>query len=387
MRLNIKYATIQKIIILLCVLGVLSLLSKQIRIKEENNIKEFNSKSIKKYLLEHNEIIKSSKPLLWIHIPREINARKWENFGSPNSDNLNMPFIYLTIRSIIENCNKSFTICLIDDDSFAKLLPGWEIDLHKINNPILDNVRTLGFLKILYLYGGLLCPNSFLCQRDLIDLYNLSYTNNIVVCFEKLNLGTSHILSNYVPNIRFLASYPQNNTIKELSNYMESLISKDISQESVFLERIGMECEKYVEKQLISKQEGSLIGIKNSNNKDITLDDLLNSSFVNFDNNKYGIFIPLINRHKYEWFLYLNAHEIFNSDTIIGKQLLLTLGEQFLLQNNVQIGSNDLINKNNLSTQDIKHIIDSNVGYWETPLHPSIWGLKPNLLGNNLIKK
>ena len=138
MKLKIKPESIGKILLLIGILASLSYISKYIKSKEDNLNKEFNANSINKYLLEQDEILKSSKPILWIHIPREKNARKIKNLGSPNSDDLNMPYVYLTVRSIIEKCGKSFTICLIDDDSFKKLLPGWEIDLDKLKNPILD---------------------------------------------------------------------------------------------------------------------------------------------------------------------------------------------------------------------------------------------------------
>ena len=125
MKLKIKPESIGKILLLIGILASLSYISKHIKSKEDELNKEFNANSINKYLLEQEEILKSSKPILWIHIPREKNARKINNLASPNSDNLNMPYVYLTVRSIIEKCGKSFTICLIDDDSFKKLLPGW----------------------------------------------------------------------------------------------------------------------------------------------------------------------------------------------------------------------------------------------------------------------
>ena len=390
MPFKLKPESIGKIFLLIGILGALSYVSKELKNKEDDVNKQFNSNSVNQYLLEHDDIIKSKKPILWIHIPREVNARNWKNFGSPNSKDLNMPFIYLTVRSIIEKCGQSFTICLIDDDSFAKLLPGWEINMDKLRSPILDNVRTMGFLKLLYLYGGLICPNSFLCQRDMIDLYNLSYTNSIAVSFEKKNNGSSNISSEYVPDVRFMTSYPQNETIKQLCSFMEELISKDNTHESSFLERIGMQCEKYVQSQQISKHNGSLIGIKKHNNKDVQLEDLLGSDFVEFDGAKYGIYIPDIKRRKYEWFNYLNAYEIMTSDTTIGKQILITLGEELVAQTGVEETPNFDIEKNilqqNMTPQEMKQINESNVGYWETPLGAPVWGLKPNNLGNHLIK-
>lgn len=395
MSIKIKPQSIGKILLLIGMLAALSYISKNLKTKEDTLNNQLNSNYIKNYLLDHNEILKSTKPIIWIHIPREKNARKWDNFASPNSDNLNMPFIYLTVRSIIEKCNESFTICLIDDDSFAKLLPGWEINLDKIKGPTLDNVRTMGFLKLLFLYGGILCPNSFLCQRNLIDLYNLSYTNDIAVSFQMKNVSTSNTLYQYLPNIRFMVSYPQNETIKQLSSFMEQVISRDNTNETQFLQRIGMQCQNLVNNNKISLHDGSLIGIKNANNKDVLLENLFSSDFVNFDDNRYGILIPDIQRRKFEWFNYLNAYEIMSSDTTIGKQILLTLGNNMEHNDNVDNSVKETPNFNidvntltqNISLDEIHAIHNTNIGYWNTPLDAPIWGLKPNFLGNNLIKK
>lgn len=391
MTFKFKPETIGKILLLIGMLASLSYVSKRIKSKEDELNKEFNANSINQYLLDHDDILKSSKPIVWIHIPREKNAKKIKNLGSPNSDDLNMPYVYLTVRSIIEKCGKSFTICLIDDDSFRKLLPGWEIDLDKLKNPILDNIRTLGLLKLLYLYGGILCPHSFLCQRDMIDLYNLSFTNSIAISFEKQNISISNIVSDYVSNVRFMVSYPLNDTIKQLCSFMEELISKDNTQESTFLERIGMHCEKFVNNTQISKQCGSYIGVKKANNKDVQLEDLMTSDYVEFSESRYGILIPQINRPKFEWFNYLNAREIMSSDTTIGKQILLTLGDEIVVEDKIQETPNFDIDKNilpqNMKPQEMKQIHDSHIGYWETPLGAPVWGLKPNNLGDHLLKK
>ena len=70
-----------------------------------------NYEKIKKYLLNDSSIAKSKKPILWIHIPYELNSRSWESFYSRTSTNLNLPFINLCIQSIIDKCGKSFKIC------------------------------------------------------------------------------------------------------------------------------------------------------------------------------------------------------------------------------------------------------------------------------------
>ena len=390
MAIKITPRTIGKVLGLLVILGLLSYFSKKIREKDDKLNAEFNSNSIDKYLLEHTDILKSSRPVLWIHVPRELNARRWQNFGSPNSEDLNQPYIYLTVRSIIEKCGESFTICIIDDDSFAKLLPGWEINLDKLGSPILENVRTLGCLKLLYLYGGLMCPKSFLCQKDLVNVYNMSISKHKMIAFEKKNQGISAMEDKYVCDLQFCATFPQNETVKHMTTMMEELISSNNTHETQFVERIGMTCKQYDIHQLDGKQ----IGIKKANDKCVILEDLMTSDFVNFATEKYGILIPekeILKRRKFEWFASLNSQAVLTSETFIGKQLLLTLGENTLNKhgNRVQDLPNDDITKNeiqNIKREEMEDLKERHVGFWKTPSGTPVWGLKPNHLGDHLDK-
>ena len=83
---------------------------------------------------------------------------------------LNQPYLQLCVESIINCCGKSFHICLIDDNSFSKLIPDWKIDFDKIANPVKTHMRTLAMSRVLYYYGGLLIPNSTLVLKDLSTL-------------------------------------------------------------------------------------------------------------------------------------------------------------------------------------------------------------------------
>jgi hypothetical protein len=151
--------------LILVIAGILYRKFEDKRIREENRD---NYDAIKNYLLDDVTLAKSKKPILWIHVPYEYNSRKWLSFYSRSSYDLNQPYLYLTVKSILKNCDNSFTICFVDDSSFKKLIPGWNIDMTKISNPISDNMRKLALMKLIYIYGGMICPISFLCMKDLI---------------------------------------------------------------------------------------------------------------------------------------------------------------------------------------------------------------------------
>jgi len=155
------------LLFILIVVGFLYRRFEDKRIKEEQGD---TYEAIQKYLLDGVTLGKSKKPILWIHVPYEYNSRQWLSFGSRSSFDLNQPYLYLTVRSIIKHCDESFTICIIDDASFKRLIPGWNVNMTSISDPILSNMRMLGMMKLLHIYGGMFCPLSFVCLKDLNDL-------------------------------------------------------------------------------------------------------------------------------------------------------------------------------------------------------------------------
>ena len=138
------------------------------RIREEDK-EDYDN--IQKYLLNDNDLDSSKKPILWIHIPYEYNSRNWLSFGSRSSLDLNQPYLYLTMKSIIDKCSESFRVCIIDDKSFDKLIPNWNINMSRFGNPVSCKIRTLAMTQLLQKYGGLVVPPSFLCFQDLITMY------------------------------------------------------------------------------------------------------------------------------------------------------------------------------------------------------------------------
>jgi hypothetical protein len=73
--------------------------------------------------------------------------------------------------------------------------------------------------------------------------------------------------------------------------------------------------------------DGKLIGCKTKDNKPVYIDDLLQSSYINFDKNIQGIYIPsneILNRIKYQWFARLSPKQLYNANVILSKYLLLS---------------------------------------------------------------
>lgn len=354
--------------IILITVGILYRWMEDKRIKEEN---KDSFDAIQKYLLDDVTLAKSKKPILWIHVPYEYNSRKWLSFGSRSSYELNQPYLYLTVKSIIKNCDKSFTICFIDDNSFCKLIPGWNINMNFISNPISDNIRKLGLMKLINIYGGMNCPISFLCLKDLIGLYEKGTSNDKMFVCENVDRNITSTCFNVYPDISFFGSKKENDTVKQVIDFMQRTISSDYTAESVFLGDFDRFVERKIKNGEINLISGLEIGTKTVDDRAVIIDDLMSQNYLNIGTQTYGILIPakdIINRRKFEWFARMSQKQVLESNTIIGNYILLATApktEPSILEP--------------LQVQP-----DNWVGFWKTPLYPGLYGQKPNFLGDNL---
>lgn len=364
--------SITKLFILFLILIVLGFLHRRYEDKLMREDKTDTSEAIQKYLLDDVTLGKSKKPILWVHVPYEYNSRNWLSFGSRSSLDLNQPYLYLTIRSIIKHCKDSFTICIFDDNSFSRLIPGWNINLNSVSDPILSNMRSLGMMKLLYIYGGLLCPISFLCMRNLIGMYTKGTRGHKMFVCETIDRNSTSVSSNFYPNIAFCGVPKECDMVADLCNYIQIISSHDHSVESIFLGQFNKWTIKKINEGKINLIEGIEIGTKTLDDKQIILDDLMSNHYLDLYKGTYGILIPsneLLNRLNYGWFVRMSPKQVLESDTIIGNYLLLSVGPED--------------NQGILEPLEVK---PNWVGFWKTPLYPGFYGIKPNLLGDNLNK-
>lgn len=308
-------------------LGV-SYLYEKYKVKEEREIQVNENDIIQKYLLNEHAI-SSNKPIIWVHIEYDVNSRNWLSFGSRNTTQLNQPYKHITIKSIIESAEEDFNVCLIDDDSFYKLLPNWSINLSKLANPIKTHMRTLGILKLLYTYGGFLIPDSYVSLRPLRELYNIGLGGMDESCFvcETKNTGITSTYTETFPNHKFMGCTRENTIIGDMIQYIEHLNSRDFTSEQDFLGSVNRKCYEYIYNGAMKMIDGKLIGTKTRENKPVLIDDLLQSSYINFCDSLKGIHVnerEILIRKKYQWFARMSPEQIFNSDMLLSKYLLLS---------------------------------------------------------------
>jgi hypothetical protein len=361
--------------ILFFILIVLGFFYKRFEDKRMREESGDTYEAIQKYLLDDVTLGKSKKPILWIHVPYEYNSRNWLSFGSRSSFDLNQPYLYLTVRSILKQCDDSFTVCIIDDASFKRLIPGWNINMTTISDPILSNMRMMGLMKLLYIYGGLVCPISFVCLKNLHGLYEKGIRGEKMFVCETVDRNSTSTDVDFFPNFSFCGAPKECETVRELCSFIERTSSHDYTAETKFLGNYDKWCKQRIENGTMNMIEGVEIGTKTIDERPIILDDLMSNHYLDLYQGTYGILIPadeILNRRKYEWFARMSQKQVMESDTIIGNYLLLAnSSEQGILEPLEPLTNRAIENKF--------------VGFWKTPLQ-DVWGLKPNLLGNNMTK-
>jgi hypothetical protein len=367
------------IIIILIGLVILYLCQRyQKKLDRENVDEDYNL--IQKYLLSSSEdfrLNKSSKPILWIFVPHAYNSRDWLSFGSRSSENLNQPYLYLCVKSIIEKCDSSFHICIIDDQSFSKLLPNWNINMNKMSYPMKRYIIDLGLTKLLYMYGGMRVPISFVCNRDLISLYFQGTENDTPFLCEFVNRNVTSSYLNFYPSIEFMGSNRENPILGELIEFIQITISNDYTDEIKFLGEFDIWCDKKRKENKIRVICGSLIGTKTTDDKQILIDNLLSEEYIKINKNTYGIYIPqkeLMSRHHYNWFVRMSPQQVIEGKMILSKYILLA---------NVPDGNMNIVEKmrNKKHHKMTNYFKEKWIDFWQVPSAAPVWGMQPIYLG------
>ena len=306
-----------------------NLLYNQYKIHEKWNDDVEHYNIVKQFLIDDNtnaihKYHKNKKPVMWIHLDYKVNAREWQNFYSRNSTKLNQPYLYLTLKSIINKCGEHFNIALIDDTSFKYLLPSFNIDFTKLANPIKEHYRELGLYKVLYEYGGFLVPCSFLCMKSLKPLYDMGLQQTQLFMVEnKINYYSKY---KSAPDPGFMGCIKQSSIMNQIIQFMEILNSKDYTSQQDFIGQMQEQFRRMINENMITAINSKHIGVQKKNMEPVDISELFRSNEIDFCGEMYGIYIPykeLLIKSKYQWFLRLNVQEVLTSNTIIAKYMLM----------------------------------------------------------------
>jgi len=290
---------------------------------------------IKKYLLNDSPLYGYNRPKIWIHTKYEVNSRKWRDFYSRNTTDLNQPYIHLTIKTIINHCGNDFNICLIDDETFSKLIPSWDVDLTTMAEPKKSHFRQLGLMQLVYFYGGMVVPNSFVCIKNLVDFYKESTLGDRPFFCEAINRTVNVAQQKrkllFVPDTYFMGAEKNDPFVLELIEYVKKICrDPHFTSEPDFVGSVSqwlMDSNNYNKLNLVG---GEVIGIKSHDRKQILLDNLMEEEYLNVHNSLVGIYIPedeILTRPKYQWFAYLPSEQILKSNMIIAKYLMASISD------------------------------------------------------------
>jgi hypothetical protein len=360
-------------IILFIILISLGILYQKYLEKQSRTANYDDYGEIKKYLLRDKTLDKSKKPILWVHIPHEYNSRNWLSFGSRSSFELNQPYLYLTVKSIIKCCDESFKIVLIDDGSFDKLIPSWNINVAAMADPMKYYVRQLAMAKLIYNYGGIHVPISFLCFRDLITMYNKGTNDDTMFVCENYDFNVTSTNKLFYPSACFMGAKKENETVKEFINFMERTISDDYTAQTQFLGEFDSWCNNKIKKGKVNLIMGTEVGTRTLDDEPVTVETLLGEDYIRFYGKAYGIWIPdkmILKRRHYEWFARMSADQIIDSQFILAKYMVLALAPD--------------------SHMGVIEPLENRpdwIGFWRVPLTNgtlNIFNVKPMGLGNDV---
>ena len=277
---------------------------------------------VEKYFINNKKSLENiKKPLLWIHVEYDWNARKWDSFYSRNTLNLNQDYLYLTLRTIIDKYGYDFHICLINDNSFEKLLPDFPINLAFSSDPLRERLRNLGIAKLLYKFGGLTLPISFIANKSIKTIYNNLSQEEILVG-ELSNNSNEKI--KFTPSHKFMGCLPESPKMLNYIKYLEKIYKNNFTN-SIDFNNDNNNWFTLNSKNLIVISP-DLLGVKDNLGEEVSIDRLLGSTFIDLNTERIGINIDsqqLLKRTNYNWFVYLDIDQVLNADCQLSKYLLI----------------------------------------------------------------
>jgi hypothetical protein len=316
---------ISKYILAVSLILVASIIGKKFKGYIDNGNPSNDYELIKNYLLNDDKtVFRSNRPNLWIHSKYEINARKWKSFGSRNTYDLNQPYLHITIKSIIHECGRDFNICLIDDETFAKLIPHWTIQMDGFAEPKRSQIRELGMLKLLHEYGGVVVPNSFLCFKNLSVIYNNTMETPFVC--ENINRTCGGASNDFVPDIQFMGAKKKCPVIADFITYVEDQCRRPhYTTEYEFVGTLSQWCVRAVQARKMRLLSGQNIGVMDANKKQILVDHLMEEEYLELSSSALGVYIPsdeFLRRPAFQWFSVLSLEEIIQGNYILAKYII-----------------------------------------------------------------
>lgn len=316
--------------------------------------KESEYELVRKYLLNDSPLYGHKRPKLWVHSSYAYNERLWKSFRDRGSLDLNQPYLHLTIRTIINHCGNDFNVCLIDDNTFGRIIPSWTVDMNRQSETMKVKFREYGMAQLVYFYGGMVVPNSFICTRNLSALYRRGVNANLdeesdvfpssgtrMFVVERPNRRCDnakdiHGRLLFLPDLYFFGAPKNHPMVLKLCEYLRP--EPDVaffSAESEFMGRTGRwlynrraksDALESQDKTAVFVVSGEHTGVKTVKQTPVGVEKLLHEAAIDFDPDKlFGVFIPaqdILDRTHYEFFASLPAEAILTRSNLMASKYL-----------------------------------------------------------------
>tara|TARA_B110000967_G_C18900799_1_gene574836 strand:- start:2042 stop:3010 length:969 start_codon:yes stop_codon:yes gene_type:complete len=309
MYLHVIQMSLQKLVTYAIFLGIIVILGEwRKELLETNGNPETMAyrEIVEKHMFGSGTSLQGKIPI-WIPIEHTVNARYWPSFGSRLTRRVNKPYLSLCIETIVKNAGPDYEVVIVDDASYGVLIPGWDINIGMVAEPMKNNIRTLALWRVLFYYGGLLCPPSTICIKRMSTLANIATTQLFSV--EQVATACSNNL--YQANPRFIGCSREHAGMLTMITELESLLSSDSTDELVFtggIQSIMAQCKD------ISVINGKLVGSKCAMGSPATVDNLFEG--VDFTPKMICLVLPereIDTRVKYGWFPRMNKNQVMSS--------------------------------------------------------------------------
>jgi hypothetical protein len=269
---------------------------------------------IRKYLLNTSVLYSHDKPKLWIYIETLPNSRDWISTSFRTSRKINKGYIYACIQSIIHHCGSDFHICLIDKSAFDHFIPGYDA------THVPDQYKTeYGMALLLYYYGGLVIPPSFVCLKPLLPLYRMILDENCAFFGERENrrLDANSIHPTTTSSMFCMGAPRYNTSLKIIADLIR--ISTQKVPPDVW-------CVREIQADKAKRLDGKWIGTCDSSGHLVMTEMLIQHEPISFDPACVGVAFwdeDLERKHRFQKWLDMSETDWFQDSSNIG-QLLRT---------------------------------------------------------------
>ena len=158
-------------------------------------------------------------------------------------------------------------------------------------------------------------------------MYETGTQGNMMFAGELIDRKSTSQQVNFFPTTKIMGCLKDCPIMTAYIGYLEELSGTDYTAESDFLGAYGRWCYARQQQGQVNIVTADQLGAKDQQGKPVTIERLLGNTFIDMPMNIQGLYIPaeeILLRTAYQWFARLSAKQALDTDTAIGKYLLVS---------------------------------------------------------------